>query len=201
VNDTAQRGIWLAGLLALAACGPPPQKDTFYRLPASPSASAATADGPMLQVPPFGADGLLNERALIYARADGTSLEQYNHHFWVDSPRLLLQQALSEELVRTLRARVVDGPTAGAHAVRGRIVRLERTAGSGPAARVALQFEVYPPSGGAAVFRRGYERDLESSDDGVAAIAAALGRACQEIITQFVGELGREWGTVTASSE
>ena len=194
---------WLLAIVAVTGCGAPPQKDTFYRLPEPGAAAPASAThrGPLLQVPPFSANGLVSERALVYARADGTALEQYNYHFWVDSPRRMLQQALSAALATSLDARVVAEPVAGAHSVRGRIERLERAAGDGAVARVALAFEVHAPHGGPAVFARRYARELEPSDDSIAACAAALGQASQDILAQFATELGAQWGTITTAGE
>jgi uncharacterized lipoprotein YmbA len=194
---------WLAVAVLVTACGAPPKKDTFYRLPdAGPAAAADTAHGgPLLHVPPFSANGLVSERALVYARADGTSLEQYNYHFWVDSPRLMLQQALSAALASGLDARVVAEPMAGAYSVRGRIERLERAAGKGPVARVELGLAVHAPAGGPAVFSRSYARALDPMDESVAASAAALGKASQDILAQFVSELQAQWGALTAVAE
>lgn len=194
---------WLLALIALTGCGAPPKKDTFYRLPepAAESPPSAAHGGPLIQVPPFSANGLVSERALVHARADGVTLEQYNYHFWVDSPRLMLQEALSAALASSLDARVVAEAVAGAHSVRGRIERLERAGGAAAVARVALAFEVHAPHGGPALFTRRYAREVEPADDSIAACAAALGRASQDMLAEFATELARQWETITATGE
>jgi len=64
---------WAAGVivaLLLASCGggaPPP--DTFYRLPDNPPPAAADTIPGTLEVQPVRADGLLNDRAVVYSDA------------------------------------------------------------------------------------------------------------------------------------
>lgn len=185
--------VLLALCVTLFGCGSfsAPRKDTFYRLgPSAPVEMSATAKG-LFYVPPFSANGLLSERALVYAHADGTALEQYNYHFWVDSPRALLQQALIDELRSGMQVRVTREASRDVnYAVNGRIRRFERAGADGNAtAELALEIELSLQQETVAEFSRGYTRSLKLAEDTPAACAAALASASHEVIRQFVEEL------------
>jgi ABC-type uncharacterized transport system auxiliary subunit len=86
-----------AALLALGACsssGPVP-RDTYYRLGAAAPAMVR-AGGPIegvLEVPPFRAAGIVNERAILY-RDGPRQLAQYTYHDWMEAPTVMLQRGL-----------------------------------------------------------------------------------------------------------
>ena len=183
------------GLLALAGCAATPPKDSFYRLPATvASATVKVADGPIIYIPPFVADGLHGERALVYAHDDGTTLEQYTYHYWVDSPRLLLQQALAARLRGAHR--VVTAPSADAsYTLRGHIAKFERQGtGKGAKAEVSLEFELLPADTDVAQFARVYQRSVPLADDAMSSCAGALGQAAQDLQAGLVADLEVYWG-------
>jgi ABC-type uncharacterized transport system auxiliary subunit len=183
-------------LVSLTACGGTPHKDTFYRLPDLSSGDTAVdvSSGAIVYLPPFEADGLHGERALVYAHDDGTALEQYTYHYWVDSPRVLLQQALAERLRGAHR--VVTTPSAEAtYTLRGRIRKFERHAGArGATAEVSLEFELLSADTELAEFVRAYQRSVPLADDGVNTCASALGQAAQDVLANFATDLEAYWG-------
>ena len=186
----------LATLLAavlLSGCGAAPRKDMFYRLPEVAGVAAASeGEGTVIYVPPFLADGLHGERALVYAHDDGTALEQYTYDYWVDSPRLLLQQALAERLRAGGAQRVVTSPSSETrYTVRGRIRKFERR---GASAEVSLEFELLSAATEVPVFVRGYERSVPLGDDAMSTCARALGEAAQDELAKFVTDLEGYWG-------
>lgn len=188
----------LAGLLGACGAMSPPPTDTFYRLPGTVSSAtaAAAAEGRVIYVAPLAADGVLGERALVYVHADGTTLEQHNYHFWVDSPRLMLQQAVATALRAQLGATVVLEPTrAASHTVSGRILRFERVEGEGGGTRVALEFEVRAADQDVPLLRRVFERTVAPRDAGVAAAATAIGTASAEIVGEFATALAQSLGS------
>ena len=183
---------------AVAGCGSlsAPPTDKFYRLQPEPQAAAAgDSAGPVIFVPPFDASGLHSERALVYAAADGTTLEQYGYHFWIDSPRMLLQQALADQLRGSVARQVVLEPSAeAAYVIRGRIRQFERQA-SGGVAQVSLAFEVRGRDASVPEFERVYTRSVELDGDSVAAYAAAAGAAARDVIGEFIRDLRTHWGS------
>lgn len=181
-------------LLALAACGGAPQKDTFYRLPETLGATQARLEGgPLIYIPSFLADGLHGERPLVFAHDDGTTLEQYTYHYWVDSPRQLLQQALAERLRAAHRVTTTASADA-AYTLRGRIVRFERRGtGKQGSAEVALEFELLSADTDVALFARSYSRSVPLADDTMSTSAGALGAAAEDILASLVGDLEAYW--------
>lgn len=183
-------------VMAVAGCGTlsAPPRDQFHRLVPAAVGAAATpaADAPWVFVAPFGASGLHGQRALVYAHADGTSLEQYGYHYWIDSPRVMLQQGLAATLRGTLPARVLTEPGADEGlVVRGRIERFERVDhgdGAG-AAVVGLQFDVYRARGAVPVLTRSYEREASLASDDLADYVDATSRATREIFEALAEEL------------
>ncbi len=192
---TGQRYLVFLLAVLMTGCGTlsAPPRDKFYRLQVAAAAAPAASLSPteVVFVAPFRASGLHGERALIYGHDDGTSLEQYTYHFWIDSPRRLLQHELADYLEGALGVRVVREPVRDARrAINGRIVRLERIAGSGAGqAAVALQFDVERRSGEVPELSRSYQRVIELSDDSVAALVAGINTATAEIFAQFAADL------------
>ncbi|MGR8921735.1 MAG: ABC-type transport auxiliary lipoprotein family protein [Gammaproteobacteria bacterium] len=180
-----------AALCLAAGCGAlkAPPRDTYYRLDiAAAPADTAASSNRVVVVPPLAASGLHGERALVMAHEDGTTLEQYNFHFWVDSPRIMIQQALGERIVAVTGARVIGQPAREAsHTVRGRIVHFERFGRA--KVRVALTFEVFGGRAAAPIFSRRYARDAEVGGDGVDAVARAISRVTGEILDEFADDL------------
>ena len=171
----------------------PPPRDNFYRLNISaPEGRSGEQDsGALTFIAPFSASGLHGERALIYAHADGIALQQYNYHFWIDSPRTLLQTSLAEYLQEVLGVQVVLDATADeAMTIRGRIVRFEREAGDGPGrAVVELQFDVFREDSRVPVMTRRYDSAIDIEEDSIAAAATALNAATADVYARFSTEL------------
>src|SRR4051812_46544550 len=90
-----RRFVIAAAAAALAACSSAPvTRDTFYRF-GDATAQAALAGGPImgtLEVPPFRAEGVVNERAILF-RDGPRSLAQYSYHSWTEPPAAMVQQA------------------------------------------------------------------------------------------------------------
>ncbi len=86
---------FVGGALALSACssGPVP-RDTFYRLGA-PAAPQPLAGGPIkgtVEIPPLRAQGIVNERAVLY-RESARELAQYHYHAWIEPASMMAQRA------------------------------------------------------------------------------------------------------------
>ncbi|MEQ8663981.1 MAG: ABC-type transport auxiliary lipoprotein family protein [Gammaproteobacteria bacterium] len=193
----ARAAALLVSFTLLCACAtvPPPPRDQFHRLvPATLAAPADVngGDGRLVFVPPFSASGLHGQRALLHAEADGTTLEQYGYHFWIDSPRLLLQQDLATYLGRSLGARVVtqSGARDGL-VVRGHVFRFERIGGAadGDTAVVALGFDVFEAGTVVPELSRRLEREIPIGEGDVAAYVAATSVATREIFAEVARDL------------
>jgi ABC-type uncharacterized transport system auxiliary subunit len=192
------RGFWtrraVAGALALllAGCGgagvPP---EAHYRL-APATEIAPRVGGPLagtVDVPPFRADGLLNERAIVY-REGGNSIAGYSYHYWWASPSTLLQQSLIDNLRRAAAFEIVATPELRlnrTYEVVGRIRKLEHT-GSGVSVEIELLLRV-ARSGVPLVFKS-YTQDVAAADSSVPAAVTAFSTAINKIWASFITDIG-----------
>ncbi|MEX2480709.1 MAG: ABC-type transport auxiliary lipoprotein family protein [Gammaproteobacteria bacterium] len=194
-----RRTLLCVALAFIAACGSlsSPPRDRFYRLHSfMPPTSLSTSPAKQLHVPPFEASGLHAKRALIYVHPDDTTLEQYSYHLWIDSPRLLLQSALSDYLREGLGAQVVAQPAAEATVVQGRVVRFERLArpGGGPDdAAVVLHFDVFEHGARMPSLSKSYAVVENLADDTIEAYAMAANRAVEQVFEQLLNDLAHLW--------
>ncbi|MEQ8234719.1 MAG: ABC-type transport auxiliary lipoprotein family protein [Gammaproteobacteria bacterium] len=189
----------LLSVTLLAACGTvsAPPRDQFHRLvpqELTVRPGGEPAGTSPIVVPPFSASGLHGQRALLYAAADGTTLEQYGYHFWIDSPRLLLQRGLAAHLRHALDARVMNepGPREGV-IVRGHVHRFERVAdqNGADAAVVSLGFDVFESGETVPALSRTIERRKELAGDDIAGYVAATSAATREIFDEFARDLAQ----------
>lgn len=176
--------------LVLSACSSlsAPPRDNFYRLPSAAKATTtASVTSAAVVVPPLRASGLHGERALVFAHPDGTRLEQYSYHYWIDSPRVLLQQALIERLKSGLGVQAIGEPSAQAeHTVVATIIRFERADdGTTTSAMVELDFDVFNRQSRVPVMSQRYRHSEPLSDDSIAAAAVGIGAASSAVLDQF----------------
>ncbi|MDX1514342.1 MAG: ABC-type transport auxiliary lipoprotein family protein [Gammaproteobacteria bacterium] len=185
--------------VALAGCGTQstvPQ-DSFYRL---------TSDGPVtpvgkelngvLVVPRFLSDGLLSERPMVYAAADSPEkLQQYNYHFWIESPARMLQELTVDFLRRSGAASMVVTPefrAAGAYELIGKIKRLEQIRGAAQRVAVALEFGLYRTKDGQLIFLRTYDQSVPLQGEDVAAAAAAMSGAVNTVLAALARDIAAQ---------
>ncbi len=192
------RAVWtrraVAGALAalLVGCGGssvPPASN--YRL--SPAADVAPrAGGPLpgtVDVPSFRADGLLNERAIVY-RTGGNALAGYSYHYWWSSPATLLQQSLVDTLRRASAFELVATPELRlnrTYEVVGRIRKLEHT-GSGVSVEIELLLRVART--GAPLVFKSYTQEIAAADSSVPAAVNAFSTAINNIWAAFIADMG-----------
>ncbi len=130
-----------------AGSGPVPE-DHFYRLVTAPAAQSGspTLEG-VLEIERFSADGLMQERPLLFSRGGGEfQVHQHHYHYWIEPPTQLLQEELAAYARRRGLAGTVVTPGARIRvdfAVSGRVRRFERIIGDGsPRVRVELRLEL-----------------------------------------------------------
>jgi ABC-type uncharacterized transport system auxiliary subunit len=181
--------------LWLCACASAPApEDRYFRLiaPELEARAEPRLEGSLL-VKRFSGDGLLAQRAVAYAdSAAPQALFQYHYQSWSDPPTALLQQ-LSVDLLRAAGvARMVVTPAHGVvpdYVLVGRIRRLEHLVGESPAVAVALELGLSRESDRRVLLLRSYERVLAVERPGVGAAVAAMNRAVNEVLRQFVADL------------
>lgn len=187
--------VFVVVALLLVACAEVPlQEERYFRLDASaPMPLARPALAGTLVVKRFAAEGLLGQRALVYADVDAPqALYQYNYHFWTDAPTAMLQQVTATVLRAAGVAQQVVTPAYGAHAdhvLSGRIVRLEHLVGASPMVVVNLELAVLDDSRHELELLRAYRLELPVGAPGVAPAVAVMGDALTQILARFIADI------------
>ena len=195
--------LMLALPAALAGCAGDPPPDTFYELRAGETGwrfEPPLLDGAVV-VERFEADGVLNERALLYKPEQGPELRQYGYHHWVGTPATLLREAVIDVYREANVATRVASPTRRLlpdYRVTGRLVRLyharggarDHARGGAGAGVIAVEIAVTRARDGASILLERYERRVPvktERTDTRANVPAAVG-ALRAGLTAILGD-------------
>ncbi len=157
------------------------------------SGAAIVAYPGVLSVAQLEAEGLLRERPLLYSTTgSATEMQQHDYHYWMDPPTRMLQVQLVDYLRASGLAQSVVTPDLRIKAdyeVNGRIKRLERLLGGGPA-RVVVELElslVARPNNELIVIGT-YSAEAIAGDDGVESSVLALNQALGQVFERFLAD-------------
>ena len=194
------RALLLAAPLiaALGGClgaAPPVPRDHFYRVAvaAAPEPSRRLAN--TISVAPIQADGLLQERPLLFSSGGGYEVQQHDYYFWTEAPPRMLQAQLVDFLRGSGAARSVITPDlrlAAEFEITGRIRRLERVL-EGNATRVVAQLELAMTEveRNRLVVVQSYAVERAARDDSVEATVQAMNAALSDIFARFLADADR----------
>ncbi len=182
-------------LLILTSCSsaPPVPTDRFYRLSAPQGENQSLATEHIIYVGPIIAEGLYNERALLYTGESGaTELQQYHYHFWITSPPRLLQ----DQLISFLRASntasmIIDEPGSGEKiSIFGKLKSFERiNIGEESSVSVILELKVQEKGKQVPVLLKEYSVTERLDGKSVPQTVAAFDRAVMEMYSDFISDL------------
>lgn len=181
-----------AGALLAACSSPPVPRDTFYRLGAAATVTPLPG-GPIqgtVEVPPFLAEGMLNERAILY-RGGANALQQYSYHAWLEPPSAMLQHAFIDALRAAQAFTLVASPEMRLdrdYELQGSVEQWEQ-APAQPAASIALQIALRRIRGDQEVLLKTYRVTEPATDDSVAAAIDAFTRGVDKVIASFLADL------------
>ena len=188
--------IFCLGLVALAACSPPPVPDvTYFRLPAPaplPHAAKPLSLLP-LEIDVFSAEGIYAEQALIYAiDSQGSALRTYHYQVWGDPPTHALQQRLVNMLRESgIATLVTDRLPASTPALRvqGTIRRYERIKHD-PSYSVAVTILMrVEQERGEPLIEQEYSAEADATDSKMDSTVAAFGVAVDKVFAKFYADL------------
>ena len=185
----------LSGCLGSTETVPP---DHYYRITVNkPAHQAASVAFPgILSIATFDGDGLVRGRPVLFT-TDGRegALQQHNYHYWVDSPSRLLQGQLAAYRKTAALANSVVTPEMRVRAdyeLVGRIIRLERVLGAGPARVVVkLELSVVRLGDHTLVSTDTFSAEVNCVDDSVGSAIAAMNHAVGKIFDDFVAGVSR----------
>jgi ABC-type uncharacterized transport system auxiliary subunit len=192
--------VLLAGLLLLAGCagGSGPPADSFYRL--DPGDVGRRYGQPLLdgtvQVARFSADGVTGGRPIVY-RTEGSTLRQYNYHYWVESPAKQMQDAVIAAMRDANAAPRVVSPDLRVLAdwrVDGTLRRLDYDPGPDGANAdsrviVRLELSLVDTRNGDLVLQETFEATRRVPEDSVPAAVESFNAAATDLLARFLDRI------------
>ena len=183
----------LAIVTAGCVAGPAP-RDHFYRLVvATPAKSGPTLPG-LLEVDRFTSDDVLRRPAMLRAQSGSPEVTPYAYHLWVNSPTLMLQQALTDYLRAAGAAQTVTTRASGLSAnwiVTGQLRRFDHLEGSDPKVTVEMELSLQNQQrrDSKPAVQKVYRAEARPADENPAAAAEAFGSAVGTVFQQFTADL------------
>lgn len=186
--------IGVCGVFMIAGCSSPPvPTDTFYNLTSGRAAIgvSTTKLGGIVEVPRFRADGVINERAIVY-RASATEQRQYSYHYWAEPPAVMVQRSFIDALRSARSFDQVAGPemrTGRDYELIGTLRRFEHDI-SRVQGKVAVEMEVAlrQVRGGETLILKTYESQRSTGRD-VSGAVEALSAAVNEVIADVMRDI------------
>jgi cholesterol transport system auxiliary component len=187
------RCLLVVGVLALAACssGSVP-RDSYYRL-GELSTPAPLEGGPIpgvIDVPPFRAAGIVNERAILFR--DGPSeLSQYSYNHWFEPPGALLQRATIDTLRSAKAFDAVTSPELRLdrdYELLGNLRRFEHVPATSSVV-VEIDVSLRRVRGNQSLILRTYSAEVPAPGPGAGAAVSGFSKALDQIFTELLNDL------------
>lgn len=186
--------------LSLAGCGitgQPVPPDHYYRLPQVKIEARGSSALDSLQLVAVTADGLYNERNLLYVDVlRPLEVGLYHYHYWIESPLTLIGKYIADAIKTSHVSAQFTGPEEKASAdarMSIQIVRFERIIGdSGAAVQVALLVTMDYEPGKGDRWQKLYEADQEAESADMQDTAIAFGNALNSISQVLINDLARK---------
>jgi ABC-type uncharacterized transport system auxiliary subunit len=177
----------VAVVMATAGCGAArPVKYYQLTVPGDmSSASDASAFPITLLVGPLTGSRLYRDDRIVYS--SGEQMGMYETHRWASAPTEMLQEVLFRELRASGKFKTVNtlrSNARGDYILNGRLYDFKEVTGNAFVARVAVEYELRNTKTGATVWSHYYSHDEPVSGKEVGAVAAAIDRNVQGIVSQ-----------------
>jgi ABC-type uncharacterized transport system auxiliary subunit len=147
--------------------------------------SDASAFPITLLVGPLMGSHLYRDDRIVYS--GGASMGTYDTQRWASPPTEMLQEVLFRELRASGKYKTVNtlrSNARGDYILNGRLYDFKEVTGSAFVARVAVEYELKDTKTGATVWSHYYSHDEPVSGKDVAAVASAIDRNVQGIVSQ-----------------
>ena len=187
---------FLVGLMVfLVSCGqaPPVPTDHYYRLtPLSGSMEKRRLTENPIYVEIFLAEGLYNDRAMLYSNDQHVSdLQQHHYYFWYTSPPRMLRDYLIEILRNAdVSPVIMDNRTGEDLRISGKLMEFERRqTRAGSTVNVALELRLYNHDADLPLLLRKYQTSETINDKNMQAVVSGFNTAVDRIYSEFLEEL------------
>jgi ABC-type uncharacterized transport system auxiliary subunit len=178
----------LAAIVTLAAgCGAArPVK--YYQLTVPGDMTTPSDSGALpitLMVGPLLGSHLYRDDRIVYSSGD--TMGMYDTQRWASPPTEMLQEVLFRELRASGKYKTVNtlrSNARGDYILNGRLYDFKEVEKNGLVARVAVEYELRETKTGATVWSHYYSHDEPVSGKDVGAVAAAIDRNAQGIVSQ-----------------
>jgi ABC-type uncharacterized transport system auxiliary subunit len=170
----------------LSACGNSTvQTKKYFRINSAQMTSDVNPFATTLVVKRPTALSILGGRPMV-ATQDDQSLVQLSSHFWLESPKVLLQDILLNWAGNHWQAVTTQTPHQQAHqTLNTRILAFEKHQLQ---AKVSLEFNLYDEDNALLVTKQ-YVQTMDMQGEGYRAFAKAIGTAIDAILNQFSDDL------------
>ena len=181
--------------LFLAACGqaPPVPTDHYYRLtPLAESADRPRLTEKAISVADFVAEGLYNDRALLFSSDEYASeLQQHHYYFWYTSPPHMLRDYLLQMLRDANVAPVILDKGAGDQLrISGKLMEFERrTTREGSTVNVALELRVDDADTELPLLLKKYSTSENINNNDMPAVVTGFNIAVDRVYREFLEDL------------
>lgn len=181
--------------LLLAACGqaPPVPTDHYYRLtPLAESADRKNLTEDAISIEDFIAEGLYNDRAVLYSNDEHASeLQQHHYYFWYTSPPHMLRDYLLLMLRAANVAPLVMDKGAGDHPrISGKLMEFERrNSGEKSTVNVALELRVDDPDTELPLLLKQYRTSETINNNDMDAVVTGFNIAVDRVYREFIEDL------------
>src|SRR3984957_3070007 len=177
----------VAVAMATAGCGAArPVKYYQLTVPGDMSSTSdANAIPVTLLVGPLTGSRLYRDDRIVYS--GGESMGTYDTQRWASPPTEMLQEVLFREFRASGKYKTVNtlrSNARGDYILNGRLYDFKEVTGSAFAARVAVEYELREMKTGTMVWSHYYSHDEPVSGKDVGAVAAAIDRNVQGIVSQ-----------------
>lgn len=138
-----------------------------------------------LMVGPLTGSHLYRDDRIVYS--SGESMGTYDMHRWSSPPTEMLQEVLFRELRASGKFKTVNtlrSNARGDYILNGRLYDFKEVSGSAFVARVAVEYDLRDTKTGATVWSHYYAHDEPVNGKDVNAVAAAIDRNVQGIVSQ-----------------
>ncbi len=184
--------------MSLINCGgvPPVPTDHFYRLTIhDQNINQLTGITDNIHISPFLAEGVYNERAILFSTdPESRELQQHHYHFWITTPPNLLRDYLVEYLRNTTTSTQVIPDNIKRDGIRiiGKVLGFEIiNAETGKSARVKIEFTVMKHDDVTPALVKPYQSLQTISGEDFDETVKAVNMATDHIYQEFVQDLNQ----------